>query len=712
MSSLMLEVGTSLMLPISSSEIDKMEEQDRTNIDPTPLFGAPPPRMQSLDDIAVSQSPSQPCQSSVNSCQEFYTPQVKNEVIPKIDQQFLKLDDVWEFYNEYARQAGFSVRINSSRLGENGKVMRKEYVCFKEGERKNSKATKRRRGLTREKCGAKFAVVRKGEVFVVSKFVKGHNHELTTPRKVHLLKSHRRVSAAQKALTQQLSAANVPTCQQMSIFELQAGGIENVGFLARDLYNDERDRKNVVHGHDANILYEHFEMEQQKNPGFRFTFERDDKDRMTHCFWVDAASRKSYQYFGDVVVFDTTYYTNKYSLIFAPILRVNHHRQTTLLGCAFLSDEKTDSFVWLFNEWLKAMPGGPPKMIITDQDPAMTSNCFCSSKYLKNCIWNSETPGEFDARWATIVGNSKLSSNKWLQDMYEIRDRWIPAYTNHMFSAHMTSSQRVEISHSFFKRYVSKENSMMDFVTRFNRALAKVRHNELNLDHKDVNEKPLLKASWAMEKKMSEIYTRSIFERFQEEIFQINAYVVTFIRENEHWCLWNVQREETEGARTREISVDKSSNLVSCSGVKEICNSSLLVRRQGLFQLACTVIDDAVLDEEESEVVREALESSQMKIALMRSSRQDGSTNRIQVPPSLGSQHSLKEPLQVRAKGCDKRLKGGKEKAVNKMRKCNGCGLTGQSHDKRNCPKLMNMSSQDVRLSDDEDDVDDECKCL
>ncbi|KAF7151584.1 hypothetical protein RHSIM_Rhsim02G0163800 [Rhododendron simsii] len=108
----------------------------------------------------------------------------------------------------------------------------------------------------------------------------------------------------------------------------------------------------------------------------------------------------------------------------------------------------------------------------------------------------------------------------------------------------------------------------------------------------------------------------------------------------------------------------------------------------------------------------------------MRSSRQDGSTSRIQVPStshiqvpsSLISQISLKEPLQVRAKGCGKRLKGGKEKAVKNRRKCNGCGLTGQSHDKRNCPKLMSMSSQDVRLTDDDDDdsddVDDECKCL
>ncbi|XP_058219912.1 protein FAR1-RELATED SEQUENCE 5-like [Rhododendron vialii] len=328
-------------------------------------------------------------------------------------------------------------------MGRNGQVMRKEYACYKEGARRNSEATSRLQGLTREGCDAKLVVVRKREVFVVSKFVKGHNNELTTPRKVHLLKSHLQVSVAQKALTQQLSAANVSTYQQISIFELQVGGLENVEFLPQDLYNDKRDMKNVVHGHDVNMLYEHFENEQQKNPGFRFTFERDDKDRMTHCFRADATSRKSYQYFGDVVVFDTTYYTNKYFLIFAPILGVNHHRKTPFIGCAFLSDEKTDSFVWFFNEWSKAMPGGPPKMIITDQDPAMTKANACDlpnmfhryciwhiiSKFseklgalsykehydeLKKCIWNSETPGEFDARWANIVGNSKLSNNKWL----------------------------------------------------------------------------------------------------------------------------------------------------------------------------------------------------------------------------------------------------------------------------------------------------------
>ncbi|XP_058182725.1 protein FAR1-RELATED SEQUENCE 5-like [Rhododendron vialii] len=764
-----------------------MEEEDSVSINPTPLFRPPPPRTQTLDDIQLlSPSSSQLCEESTNFCQ-LYTPQVKNEVIPRIDQHFRNLEDVYAFYNNYAFHAGFSVRINSSKMDKNGETTRKDYVCFKEGERRISKATTtRRRGLTREKCGAKLVVVRawSSEGFVVSNFVEGHSHSLTTPRKTHLLKSHRRISDAQKSLTQHLAAANVPPHQQMSILELQAGGLGNVGFLPQDLYNKNRDERNCVDGYDADMLYEYFETEQQKNLNFYFTMEKDDEGRMSHCFWADATCRKSYQYFGDVVVLDTTYNTNRYSMIFAPILGVNHHRQTTLFGCGFLCNESSDSFEWLFKEWLKAMPGIPPKMIITDQDLAMTKafanvlpnthHRYCiwhivskfSSKIsalsykehyddFKGCMWNSESPEEFDRRWEDIVTKSNLSDSEWLQSIYEIRDRWVPAYTKHIFSAHMTSSQRAESSHAFFKRYVSKENTMLDFVLRFERALSRIRHNELNLDHKDVNEKAFLKTSSFMEKGMSELYTQSIFYMFQDEIFQINAYVVTSRHEDEHRCLWDIRRPDMEGSRSREISVEKSSNLVSCSckmfdfdGIpcrhmlayfsrmqimelptkyilrrwtkstkasrvmddlgsvgKEICDRSVLVRRQGLFQLACNVIDEGVLDEEGTEVVSKHLLLAKDELAVLRSSREPRPASVIEMSISNGSQHSFNEPLQVRAKGCGKRLKGGKERAVKKSRKCHGCGLIGQSHDKRNCPKLLNISSQDVRLDDDDDDM-------
>ena len=40
-------------------------------------------------------------------------------------------------------------------------------------------------------------------------------------------------------------------------------------------------------------------------------------------------------------------------------------------GCAFLTDESTDSFIWLFETFLRAMGCRQPKSIFTDQDQAM-----------------------------------------------------------------------------------------------------------------------------------------------------------------------------------------------------------------------------------------------------------------------------------------------------------------------------------------------------
>ncbi|KAF7140291.1 hypothetical protein RHSIM_Rhsim06G0088300 [Rhododendron simsii] len=526
-----------------------------------------------------------------------YIPQVKNDVIPKINQEFVSLEAVHKFYNNYGKESGFGTREWSSRKNRDKVVVRKEYVCCKQGHWVPKKSvlnigsSKRRRGIIREGCGAKLAVVRSksGDKYVVSQFVEARNHPLTSPGRTHLLRSHRKVTAAKRALAEQLSQTNVPTCQQMSVFEVQAGGLENVGFGVQDLYNTERDIRSALLGQDADMLFEYFEIQQQKNSGFMYTMEKD-----------------------------------------------NEMRQTTLFGCGLLSDESNESFEWLFKEWLKAMPGGPPKMTITDQDPAMTKafdkvlpiahHRYCIwhivSKFsekisalsykdhydeFKQCIWNSESPEEFEAKWADVVQKANLSSNEWLKDMYEIRERWIPAYMKHMFSAHMTSSQRAEISHSFFKKYVSLNNSLYDFVTRFARGLAHIRHNELDLDHKNLNEKPQLSSSFPMESTMSELYTLAIFHKFQDEHYQIGECMVKMTHEDEHNRFYTVERAKVSGARVRNLLVNKSSEM-----------------RNKLFKLASSVIDDAVLTEDRSELLEDALSSVRDKLCAMNLGREGG----------------------------------------------------------------------------------------
>ncbi|KAG6395513.1 hypothetical protein SASPL_146158 [Salvia splendens] len=289
---------------------------------------------------------------------ELHIPQTANDRKPEIGMKFASIDDAFEFYNQYAREAGFSARISNSKKNKMNEVVWKQFVCFKAGQidevRSKNRASsggpikKRARGEVRTDCKAKISIVKQqtGPYWSISLFTECHNHGLSTPLKVHLLRSHRSVSAAKRVLTQQFSEANIPTCQQMQLMEIEHGGPESVGCTERDIRNLERDMRDEQKGINAETLVEFFTSEKEKNSSFFFDYETDSDNRFKRCFWADHKSRSAYNVFGDVVVFDSTYNTN--------------------------NDEKTESYLWLLNKFMEAMPTRAPKAIITDQDPAMT----------------------------------------------------------------------------------------------------------------------------------------------------------------------------------------------------------------------------------------------------------------------------------------------------------------------------------------------------
>lgn len=82
-------------------------------------------------------------------------------------------------------------------------------------------------------------------------------------------------------------------------------------------------------------------------------------------------SRVANEDFGDVVCFDATYLINEYELPFANFVGVNHHGQSILLGCALVSHEDSDTFGWVFRQWLSCMGNKQPRAILTDQVAAM-----------------------------------------------------------------------------------------------------------------------------------------------------------------------------------------------------------------------------------------------------------------------------------------------------------------------------------------------------
>ncbi|KAK3204942.1 hypothetical protein Dsin_018988 [Dipteronia sinensis] len=91
---------------------------------------------------------------------------------------------------------------------------------------------------------------------------------------------------------------------------------------------------------------------------------------------ANGTSKKSYAFYGDVIVFDTTHKTNKYDIKFAPFVGVNNHGQTIAFACAFLTHETIESFRWCFEAFKEAMLGSPPIMMITDLDTAIANALY------------------------------------------------------------------------------------------------------------------------------------------------------------------------------------------------------------------------------------------------------------------------------------------------------------------------------------------------
>ena len=105
---------------------------------------------------------------------------------------------------------------------------------------------------------------------------------------------------------------------------------------------------------DANTAIGIMRSRKEKDPEFFFEYVLDKEGHLKSMFWCDAQSRRDYQLYGDVTVFDSTYKMNRYGMPFIPFVGVNNHRCTTVFGCAIVSDETEATYVWLLQTFLKA----------------------------------------------------------------------------------------------------------------------------------------------------------------------------------------------------------------------------------------------------------------------------------------------------------------------------------------------------------------------
>ncbi|CAL9001341.1 unnamed protein product [Prunus brigantina] len=327
------------------------------------------------------------------------------------------------------------------------------------------------------------------------------------------------------------------------------GGHENMKCLEKDCRNyiEKVRRLQLGEGDDTAIL-KYFTNKQAQNSNFFYAIDLDEDCRLRNVFWADARSRAAYEEFGDIVTFDTTYLTNKYDMPFAPFVGVNHHGQSILLGCGLISNENTETFIWLFKSWLACMSGQAPSGIIPDQDKAMknaiakvfpkTRHRLCLwhimkkvpeklksyKKYesirlsLDNIVYDSLTRYEFEERWVEMIAKYGLHNNDWLNSIYEERHHWVPIFVKNNFWAGMSTTQRSESMNAFFDGYVNSKTTLKQFLEQYENALRTKVEKEKHEDSKTFTESFNCATEYDMEKQAQDVYTAFKFREFRTEL--------------------------------------------------------------------------------------------------------------------------------------------------------------------------------------------------
>lgn len=555
---------------------------------------------------------------------ESYNPDGDTDLEPCEGMEFESEEAVKAFYNSYARRVGFSTRVSMSRRSRrDGAIIQRSFVCAKEGFRAEKQDSiydrdgrvKRPRAETRVGCKAMLAVkIKESGRWIVCSFVKDHNHELVPPDKVHCLRSHRHVSGAAKSLIDTLQSAGIGPSGIMSALVKEYGGISNVGFTERDCRNYMRSSRQRTLGGDTQQLLEYLRIKQAENPAFFYAVQGDEDQCMSNIFWADPNARSNYTYFGDTVTFDTTYRSNRYRLPFAPFTGVNHHGQPLLFGCALVINESEASFVWLFKTWFTAMCGQPPVSITTDHDRVIclavnkvfpvTRHRFCKRHIFKECqeklshvlsehssfetelykcVNLSESVDEFESCWLSLIDRYDLKEHEWLLSVYADRRQWVPVYLRDTFFAEMSITQCSDTINSYFDGYVNASTTLQMFIKQYEKALESRYEKEVKADYDTINTAPTLKTPSPMEKQASELYTRKLFMKFQEELVETLTFLATRVEDEEETGTYQVSKfGESHKSYIVRFNVQDITSSCSCqmfefSGV--LCRHILTVFR-------------------------------------------------------------------------------------------------------------------------------------
>lgn len=478
-------------------------------------------------------------QSTVNLREEISEVNSQN---PELGMVFSSEEEAHMFYTTYAKGIGFSVRKAKVRRLSNGAIRKRFFVCSRQGfrvKKQSTKATKYQRKETRTGCAAMVEFTVENGKWLISGFTPEHNHDLEGKSKL-MVGSSTKISEDH----------SISTTMNKAMMLKEAQPTNSVGYQSINCSGFPHDEKaSCPKLLDGESLIKYFRCLQMEAPSFFYTMQVNAENCLTDFFWMDGRSRIDYDYFGDVVILDTTFRIDAYNMICAPFLGLNHHGQYVLFGGALLLDDSKDSLIWLLRTFLDSMGRRQPKTIFTDGYQAMAdaiemvlpktqhllgiwyilqnakanlSKCYRQPGFtslFKKCIFDCESEEEFESLWESLLVQYELHANPWLKTQYMLRRKWSHCFCKSIFSAGIRSSQHCHSVSCVFHSLTSKATTPLQFVQQYFKVAEQLRKEELYEDFRCNGSAPaIILRSNAIEREAAKIYSCTMFKLFQEEL--------------------------------------------------------------------------------------------------------------------------------------------------------------------------------------------------
>ncbi|KAM3412349.1 hypothetical protein ACQJBY_003819 [Aegilops geniculata] len=477
----------------------------------------------------------------------FYQP---SAVVPKLGQLFKEDTDGFAFYNLYARFHGFGIRRHKKRDRNGGVKSMQEFCCVRQGIDKSTKGASTRIG-----CKAMIRLNRFSERQQWMSIVQG------------------------------LVDNGMPPTGMYGLLSGMHGGPGLAPFTRRAVnrlaYSIRRDEC----ADDIEKTLEYFQELQSRSKNLYYTMQTDGAGRIKNLFWSHALSRLSFEHFGDVVTFDTTYQTNMYNMPLGVFVGVNNHCQTVVFGCAMMREETVESFKWLFRAFSKAMHGKKPAAILTDNCYQMEAaikavwpgayHRVCKWHILKNAKENlgniyskrstfkdefhrvlnePQTIDEFEKAWTDLIKRYNLEDSVYLKRMWDIKEKWAPVYFKSYFFAKMSTTQRSESMNHVLKKYVRPSSPMNVLVRKYESFFYDRIQEEDAEEFHTSDDKVITATKSPLEKHAARVYTRGAYKKFKEQFVWSVSYDIRPSKDEHHFMVIHMGEEKDSWGR-REYDV-------------------------------------------------------------------------------------------------------------------------------------------------------------